>query len=69
MIGTVQIGPLRAEAIFARKKFILKNFEKSRWSIVQTAMHRTTFRETASFNIRIQSSIAIASLKPLRITN
>ena len=25
MIGTVQIGPLRAEAIFARKKFILKN--------------------------------------------
>ena len=66
MIGTVQIGPLRAEAIFARKKFILKNFEKSRWLIVRTAMHRTTFRETASFKIRIQSSIAIASLKPLR---
>ena len=68
MIGTVQIGPLRAEAIFARKKFILENFEKPRWSIVRTAMHRTTFRETASFKIRIQSSTAIASLKPRRTT-
>ena len=65
MIGTVQIGPLRAEAIFV---VVLKNFEKPRWSIVPTAMHRTTFRETASFKIRIQSSIAIASLKPLRTT-
>lgn len=28
MIGAVENGPLRAEAIFARKKIILQYFEK-----------------------------------------
>ena len=30
MIGTAKKGPLRAEAIFARKRFILKNFGKTK---------------------------------------
>ena len=30
--GAVNNRPLRAEAILAQKKFILKNFKKSRWS-------------------------------------
>ena len=30
--GAVNNRPLRAEAILAQKKFILKTFQKSRWS-------------------------------------
>ena len=66
MIGAVKNGPLRAKAIFARKNLFWKIFKnqgdldyfqtpksEKKKSIFRTAVHRTTFRETASFKIGI----------------